>query len=787
MLLETSASPLRRSRREKSRRRGLRLSLPLLVLSMCCGKNAAAGKLPPVSDRAPLAAAHFPDAVHAVVWRNWRLVEPARLAEVLGTTEAKVRELAASMGLPAHAQVSPDMATRGYITLLRRNWHLLPYDQMLQLLSISEEELAFRLREDDFLYIKLGSLKPACPPVKYSEPTPAARQRAAEIREVVQQRFGELPAEEAEPRFAFLEAFRQGDAPPNESARPAAGEAPRFIYSYCGMFGDPLADPQLDPYPDGLLSQLAARGVNGVWLHTVLRQLAPGAPHFPEFGAGHEQRLANLRSLVQRADQYGIDVYLYVNEPRAMPHDFFEQRPDMAGVRSGEFTALCTSDPRVRQWLSDSLAYVFREVPGLGGVFTITASENLTNCASHGGRSACSRCAARSDAEIIAEVNAAIAEGVHRSAPRAKAIAYDWGWNGHGDARNVIDRTPASVWIMSVSEWALPIERGGVPSAVGEYSISAVGPGPRASLHWKHAKQRGLKTIAKVQLSNTWELASTPYLPVLDLVAEHCARLAQADVDGMMLSWSLGGYPSANLELAGLLAGDSAPDVEAALNAVATRHFGPAAAAGVRRAWSKFSAAFRNYPYHGEVLYNAPQQVGPANLLYAEPTGYSATMVGLPYDDLDRWRGPYPREVFAQQFEKLADEWSQGLVELRSVQPSVPAELRDAAQADYRVAEAAHIHFASVAKQARLVMARDALASAPAEKRGELLQAAARLLDDEIELARRLYELASADSRLGYEASNHYFYVPLDLVEKVVNSEHLKSRAVAEAAAAIRN
>ena len=57
-------------------------------------------------------------------------------------------------------------------------------------------------------------------------------------------------------------------------------------------------------------------------------------------------------------------------------------------------------------------------------------------------------------------------------------------------------------------------------------------------------------TVAKVQLNNTWELSAVPSLPVLDLVAEHCANLSTAGADGMMLSWSLGGYPSPNLEVA---------------------------------------------------------------------------------------------------------------------------------------------------------------------------------------------------------------------------------------------
>src|SRR5690606_13893754 len=128
----------------------------------------------------------------------------------------------------------------------------------------------------------------------------------------------------------------------------------------------------------------------------------------------------------------------------------------------------------------------------LGGVYTITASENLTNCASHGDWASCSRCAQRSDTDIITEVVAVIEEGVHRSNPQAKVLVSDWGWRGHGDAREFIPRLPDNVCLMSVSEWHLPIERGGIASTVGEYSISSVGPGPRSVSHWEAAKAEGL-------------------------------------------------------------------------------------------------------------------------------------------------------------------------------------------------------------------------------------------------------------------------------------------------------
>jgi hypothetical protein len=62
-----------------------------------------------------------------------------------------ITALATSMGLPSDSVVPPEQRERGYITLIRRNWHLLPYEQLLELLEMTPERLAFTLREDDFM------------------------------------------------------------------------------------------------------------------------------------------------------------------------------------------------------------------------------------------------------------------------------------------------------------------------------------------------------------------------------------------------------------------------------------------------------------------------------------------------------------------------------------------------------------------------------------------------------------------------------------------------------------
>jgi hypothetical protein len=260
-------------------------------------------------------------------------------------------------------------------------------------------------------------------------------------------------------------------------------------------------------------------------------------------------------------------------------------------------------------------------------------------------------------------------------------------------------------------------------------------------------------------------------------VAEHIHNLAPFKLDGMLIGWTQGGYPSPNFELAQDLNCTPAPQVDRVLDALALRRFGPAGAPHARKAWTLTSEAFRQYPFHISVVYTSPVQWGSANPWHAVKTGYKATMWGLPYDDLDGWRGPYPPEVFASQFAKVAAGFTPGLAELQLAVAKTPPELRPAVEADLRYAKAAAITFQSVANQARFVIARDALAKSPNTlspgERHSLRAEIKHGLESEIDLARQLFALVQEDSRIGLEPSCQYFYLPLDLVEKVVNCRWL--------------
>ena len=714
---------------------------------------------------------YFPSRQHAFVWRNWALVPAERLAQVLGTTTGNVEQLAQSMGLDRKQRIEAEWGTtRGYITILRRNWHLLPYDQLLTLLGMTREELGYRLIEDDFLWTKLGKVKPKCDPLVYTRPDRHTQEKAARFARDVQDfvRTAQYPSE---PRFGFMRAFEKvpkKSAPRKDST--AESFEFRMIFPYFTDYGDPLLDKELSSYPEELFRQLSEVGVNGIWLHSVLRMMVQPDSVFPGDRLA-DKRIAGLKRLVSRAAKYGVKVYLYLNEPRAMDTSYFNgdtARMALAGPEVGGLRPFCTSRPEVRAWISNSLEQLFSQVKGLGGVFTITASENFTYCGSRGAaHQHCPLCRERDFASLAVELNKAIEEGVHRGNPDAKVIVWDWGWPDDQSER-IITQLPKSCWFMSVSEWSLPIERGGVASQIGEYSISAVGPGPRAQRHWAIARQAGLRTVAKVQVNASWEMAVVPSVPTLNLVAEHAKNLSSQHIQGIMLSWSLGGFPSENLKLfQNFRSGDN---VEDALQRLAVSEYGEEAAPTVREAWRLCSESYRQYPYHMVMLYKGPQHMGPSNPILSHPSGYNATMVGLPYDNLDGWRAVYPTDIWLRQMDLCAQGFQDGAQLLEKARDRVSGQFHNALDNEIRRMKTMYIHLKSGAEQGRFIDARNRLATAKTEtERQELRNIMKKSLAAERSLIIQMLPLSSEDSSIAYESSNQYFYVPLDLIEALAS------------------
>ena len=108
---------------------------------------------------------------------------------------------------------------------------------------------------------------------------------------------------------------------------------------------------------------------------------------------------------------------------------------------------------------------------------------------------------------------------------------------------------------------------------------------------------------------------------------------------------------------------------------------------------------------------------------------------------------------------------------------NLPDRDRKALESELRIAEAAALHFRSTADQARFIVLRRALQVAlTAEEAHPIIADITTVLNREIAGATRLYTLQSQDSRIGFEASNQYYYVPTDLLEKIINCRDLRDR-----------
>ena len=698
-------------------------------------------ELSPVSDKKALIPSYFPSAQYAVIFKNFGILPVERIAAALQTDKENILRAAEAMGLSAKREIDTRFLTRGFLTIIRNNWHLLDYDGLCRLLDISKEKLTFILKEDDFFWVKMGYMKPDTGTSCWQDPTQDDWNALAKIKEMI----ASSPlADLEENAYDFLADFHR-EIPADEIVTVNDGNL-RLIYSYFALDGDPLLTPELDPYPDALLQEYAKLGVNGIWMQGILYQLVEHSL-CPEMSSDCEKRIDSLRKLCRRAAKFGIRVYFYFNEPRSLPKAFFKQHPHLAGKNGDEsYTTLCTSTPEVQAYLENATFKLFSKVPELGGYFTITRSENPTTCYSHDVKP-CERCSKRGAAVIISEVNNLLYRGMRRASDTARAFAWTWGWNPSW-ANDAIAALDPGITLMNTSETAIPTCFGGIRGEVIDYSISQVGPGELAKSLWKKALESNHACAAKVQINNSWELSPVPYLPVFSLVYEHMQNLKSAGVEHLMLSWTLGGSPAPNLYIA-----DRAMQSNAPLSDIVREYYGEFAQT-ILDADKKFCDAFREFPFDMYVLYFAPLQIGAAAPFYKEATGYEASMTGFPYDDLTKWRRAYPEEIFEEQFARLSKGWKEGLDTLDTIEFATDKvrELR-------LFARAALSHFASTYNHIRFLRARE---------RGDKDEILAILAEEE----QALFNLAEArrqDCRVGFEAANHYFYTVRDLQEKLLN------------------
>jgi hypothetical protein len=144
-------------------------------------------------------------------------------------------------------------------------------------------------------------------------------------------------------------------------------------------------------------------------------------------------------------------------------------------------------------------------------------------------------------------------------------------------------------------------------------------------------------------------------------------------------------------------------------------------------------------------------------------------MVGIPYDDIESWRGPYPAKTYIKLMREVAYGFDDGI---RSLQDAQRTTTRGEAQLSIDIlrAKAIQLIYKSVANQAEFTYHRNLwLTQKNSTTSDDHLRIMLSCVDSELDIVCELLPIVQADPTLGYESSNQYYFLPQDLREKYIN------------------
>jgi hypothetical protein len=549
-------------------------------------------------------------------------------------------------------------------------------------------------------------------------------------------------------------------------------------------------------YHENMLLRLAEHGFNGIWIRGSFRHFARVSV-FPEFGTESDLILSRLQKVAQRAARYGIQVFLYLNEPLGMSasDEFFTKYPQCAGApsRFEPMVNLCSSSSEVKIYLRESAEYIFRQVPELAGFVMITASEYPSHCwcrskyspddeqAASGEVQACPRCRERTPHETVAEVVDLIRQGAQAVKPEAEIIAWNWSWAmwEPDPQAGVLEALPPEVIVMGDYERGEPTEARGFAYTNDEYNLKVVGPSQRFRGVADFQLSRGRPVYARIQIGTTHENPVVPYLPVAQKIAQKYHTMHETGVSALMTCWNFGNMPSLGTEIAGEFSFGPQATVDEGLLAIASRHFGQAVAADVVQAWQLMSEAHDNFPGSIPVMYTGPISRGPAFYLLFDqvnkPFPHSWLFVKDVEGDQFGWASPFGPEKVLECFRAEVEGGEKALGVLKEALGKVTGEDRRRLVKETGLMEFHLVQTECAANVTEFLLLRNAYyeASDPAEKI-RLLDQIEKICHDERATAQRALPLLAADARLGWHGEAYGYMISPELIaEKLARLEAL--------------
>ncbi len=562
---------------------------------------------------------------------------------------------------------------------------------------------------------------------------------------------------------------------------------------------DELLD-EVDYYPDEYLNRLAHDGVNGLWLTIEFRNLCKTSLT-SVVDPNRDRRLAKLRKTVAKCRRYGIKVFIFCIEPRAMSRDnpLLKDHPELVGqTAKGRSSLFCPFSDAAQKYLYEAMHDIFTEAPNLGGLINISFGERATTCLSVADEQwqvPCLLCAKKPLGEILEASLSAMQRGMHAANPDAKLISWLYvPENGTGVIRSsepLIDiarHTPPGVICQYNFESGGTKAQLGKERHAGDYWLSYVGPSDIFKSVAAAVSEGGGELGAKLQVCNSFEISTVPYVPVPSKLYQKYREMRRLGVTTVMQCWYIGNMPSLMNRAAASELPFSSEEVaeEDFLLELARRDWGPDLAPSVVRVWRLFAEAYDNYPLTNAFQYYGPMHDGIVWPLHLKPAHKNLSPI---------WKLEYPpsgdrigecfsgTHTYAEVLElcrRMSSTWQKGLSLLDEIKPqfaSDPERLRD-----ITVAEALGIHFRSGYNILRFYNLREQLLYGPQATQPDLLEQIREIVEEEIENSKKMEILCKRNPFLGFQAeAEGYKYFPaklrwrVDLLQELLRTELAKA------------
>jgi len=550
------------------------------------------------------------------------------------------------------------------------------------------------------------------------------------------------------------------------------------VAPYRWLSGWELEDDN-DYYPEAYLNRVAHSGINGLWIPGLLRNLV-ASKTIPELGPP-KHRLEKIKAIIAKGARYGIRIYLFCIEPRALPegHPAIIAHPEIVGARN----SLCPSEPLVLEYVREVMQNLFTEVPDLAGVINIFCGERPTTCWMNSEYvQECPRCRQRLQADALAETLNAFVDGIHAAGSKAEFMAWTYSMDSARETKPItimldaVDKSHRDVIWLGNFEHGSVKELCGKKVTIHEYSLSCPGPSDYFVEMATETRKTNHRVYAKLQIGTSYEMSSVTYVPVPGIEYAKLQAAEKLGATGAMMTWIPGGFPGPMLKAAGEAAFVPRPSKEEFLRRLAGLYWGQEQADRVAAAWECFAEAWQRYPFCNEVLYWGPITRGPAYQLHLEREerlakpynwGYTRKREPQPWEDrLSRWTGPYTVQEIIDSFRDMAERWRVGLEKLKAARKTMGDEPEMDRQ--IAVASAVRLQCLAAANVYEFYVLRDRLLETDASEHPAILRRMQAVARDDIQVARDMRDLLSIEPTLGFEAEIYDFSYSKSLLNEKI-------------------